>query len=271
MIAIAKTASEKKMTRSNAAALAASPSSTGAAESPSSAVTTRMMAAPSGRRKLGSAERRRRIPVGADAPHPPEASPPSDAYHPLPVRDGSGGSGTINDISKMLNQAGAGGTADPAAALGGLSQAIQGAGGIDGILDKLRAGGLGGEVNSWVSTGANQPVAPEALGQALGPDTVQELSSGSGIEIGQLLPMLAAFLPQIVNTLDARWERAVGRPQRRGRRDAGPRRLARRPDRWHGIRIVGHRERARRAARRQGPLTATGDGQPGRSTAVGTR
>lgn len=101
----------------------------------------------------------------------------------------------------MLNQAGAGGTADPAAALGGLSQAIQGAGGIDGILDKLRAGGLGGEVNSWVSTGANQPVAPEALGQALGPDTVQELSSGSGIEIGQLLPMLAAFLPQIVNTL----------------------------------------------------------------------
>ena len=177
----------------------------------------------------------------------------------------------MDDISKMLDQAGAGGTADPAAALGGLSQAIQGAGGIDGILDKLRAGGLGGEVDSWVSTGANQPVAPEALGQALGPDTVQQLSSGSGIDIGQLLPMLAAFLPQIVNMLTPDGSVPIGRPQRRGRRDAGPRWLARRPDRWHGLRILGHRERARRAARRQGPLTATGDGQPGRSTAVGTR
>jgi uncharacterized protein YidB (DUF937 family) len=107
----------------------------------------------------------------------------------------------MNDISNMLNQAGAGGSADPAAALGGLGQAIQGAGGLDGLLDKLRAGGLGGAVDSWVSTGQNQPVAPEALGQALGPDTVQQLSSGSGIDIGQLLPMLAAFLPQIVNML----------------------------------------------------------------------
>jgi uncharacterized protein YidB (DUF937 family) len=107
----------------------------------------------------------------------------------------------MDDISNMLNQAGAGESGDPTAALGGLGQAIQGAGGLDGLLDKLRAGGLGGAVDSWVSTGANQPVAPEALGQALGPDTVQQLSSGSGIDIGQLLPMLAAFLPQIVNML----------------------------------------------------------------------
>ena len=148
------------MTRSNAAALAASPSSIGAAESPSSAVTTRMMAAPSGRRKLGSAERRRRIPVGADAPHPPEASPPSDAYHPLPVRDGSGGSGTINDISKMLNQAGAGGTADPAAALGGLSQAIQGAGGMPDLGGLL--GGLTG------GTGSGSSDIENVLGGLLG-------------------------------------------------------------------------------------------------------
>jgi uncharacterized protein YidB (DUF937 family) len=107
----------------------------------------------------------------------------------------------MDDISKMLNEAGASGTGDPVGALGGLGQAIQGAGGIDGIVDKLRAGGLGGAVDSWVSTGPNQPVAPEALGQALGPDTVRQLSSGSGIDIGQLLPMLAAFLPQIVNML----------------------------------------------------------------------
>lgn len=99
----------------------------------------------------------------------------------------------------------ASGTTQPGApdmaALAGLGQAVQAAGGIDGILDKLRAGGLGAEVDSWISTGQNQSVEPAAVGQALGPETVQQLASGSGISAGQLLPMLAAFLPQIVDML----------------------------------------------------------------------
>ena len=81
------------------------------------------------------------------------------------------------------------------------SQAIDGAGGLDGLLGKLRAGGLGDAVDSWESTGPNQPVDPDQLGAALGPDTVSRLSSGSGIDIGQLLPILAAFLPQIIDML----------------------------------------------------------------------
>ena len=87
------------------------------------------------------------------------------------------------------------------AALVGLGQAVQAAGGIDGILDKLRAGGLGDEVDSWISTGQNKSVEPAAVGQALGPETVQQLASGAGISAGQLLPMLATFLPQIVDML----------------------------------------------------------------------
>jgi hypothetical protein len=87
------------------------------------------------------------------------------------------------------------------AALAGLGQAVQAAGGIDGIVDKLRAGGLGGAVDSWISTGQNQQVEPASIGQALGPDTVQQLAAGSGMSAGQLLPMLAAFLPQIIDML----------------------------------------------------------------------
>jgi hypothetical protein len=44
-------------------------------------------------------------------------------------------------------------------------------------------------------------VDPQALGAALGPDTVQKLSAGSGLDIATLLPMLAAFLPQIIDML----------------------------------------------------------------------
>ena len=42
---------------------------------------------------------------------------------------------------------------------------------------------------------------PQQLGPALGPDTVQRLSTESGIDIASLLPMLAAFLPQIIDML----------------------------------------------------------------------
>ena len=90
---------------------------------------------------------------------------------------------------------------DPTAAVAGLDQAIQQAGGLDGILGKLRAGGLGDEVDSWVSTGTNAPVEPDRLATALGPDTVQKLSAGSGLDIKQLLPLLAMFLPQIIDAL----------------------------------------------------------------------
>ena len=86
-------------------------------------------------------------------------------------------------------------------ALAGLATAVQAAGGIDGILDKLRAGGLGEAVDSWISTGQNQSVEPAAVGQALGPETVQQLAAGSGMSADKLLPLLAAFLPQIVDML----------------------------------------------------------------------
>jgi uncharacterized protein YidB (DUF937 family) len=104
----------------------------------------------------------------------------------------------MDDPANSLNAASVG---DPAAAFAGLDQAIQGAGGLDGLIAQLRAGGLGDAVDSWESTGPNLPVEPQRLGSALGPDTVQRLSAGSGLDIGQLLPMLAMFLPQIIDML----------------------------------------------------------------------
>jgi uncharacterized protein YidB (DUF937 family) len=107
----------------------------------------------------------------------------------------------MDDLSKLSASLGADpASADPAA-LAGLNGAIQQAGGLDGLVGKLREGGLGHEVDSWVSTGPNDPVDPQRLGQALGPDTVQQLSAGSGIDAGALLPMLAMFLPQIIDML----------------------------------------------------------------------
>ncbi len=109
----------------------------------------------------------------------------------------------MDDLSKAgvpADAAAALGSLDPAA-VASLAPALERVGGLDGLLAKLRSAGLGDAVDSWVSTGSNQPVEPAALGQALGPDTVQQLAGGTGLDIGQLLPMLAAFLPQIVSML----------------------------------------------------------------------
>lgn len=94
-----------------------------------------------------------------------------------------------------------GGPANPMAAIGNLVAGLQAEGGLDAFVGKLRAGGLGDVVDSWVSTGENRPVEPARLGEALGPDTVNRLSGSTGLSIQALLPMLAAFLPQIIDML----------------------------------------------------------------------
>ena len=108
----------------------------------------------------------------------------------------------MDDLGKMLGSLGAAGdtsgSPDLAGALGSLTS---GEGGLEGLLAQLSKGGLGDEVGSWVGTGANKPVDPQRLGSALGPDTVNELAAKTGLDVGSLLPMLAAFLPTIINAL----------------------------------------------------------------------
>ncbi len=116
----------------------------------------------------------------------------------------------MEDLTGIFNQAtrtsadagGAPGTApEPAMALTGLASAISSQGGIDGVLGKLRDAGLGSQVDSWISGSSNETIPPQQLGSALGDDTVQKLSASSGLSITALLPLLAAFLPQIVDML----------------------------------------------------------------------
>jgi uncharacterized protein YidB (DUF937 family) len=105
------------------------------------------------------------------------------------------------DFSNVLAGLGADGSADPAKLIGGVQDVFASQGGVDGLLAKLRAAGLGEHVDSWVSTGENKPVEPAQLGAALGPDTVNQLASRTGVSVQTLLPMLAAFLPLIINHL----------------------------------------------------------------------
>jgi uncharacterized protein YidB (DUF937 family) len=101
------------------------------------------------------------------------------------------------DLSSLLGDTGA----DPNQMTTAVSETFATQGGVQGLVSKLRAGGLGPQVDSWVSTEPNQPVEPQRLGQALGPDTTNQLSQRTGLPVQALLPILAAVLPMIINHL----------------------------------------------------------------------
>ncbi len=77
----------------------------------------------------------------------------------------------------------------------------QGASGLEALVEKLRNGGLGDRVESWSSTGANRPVAPQELEQALGTGEADRLASGSGMERSGLLAVLSQVLPRLIDGL----------------------------------------------------------------------
>jgi uncharacterized protein YidB (DUF937 family) len=108
----------------------------------------------------------------------------------------------VDDLSKLMEGLqGAGVSGDPAAAIGGLANGVMASGGLDALMGQLKAGGLGEAADSWVGTGPNQPVDPWKLGEALGPEMVDKMAKGSGLDVGALLPVLAAALPQVINLL----------------------------------------------------------------------
>ena len=116
----------------------------------------------------------------------------------------------MDDLSKLSRGLGSAGGADVGATMGDLAGAIDESGGLDGLVAKLRDGGLDSEVDSWVSSGPNQTVEPQRLGDALGPETVQRLSNRTGLDVAALLPLLAAFLPQLINMLTPNGETPAG-------------------------------------------------------------
>lgn len=76
--------------------------------------------------------------------------------------------------------AGAAPAAGGGAAIQAIMQLVQQQGGLHGLLDKLRSGGLAEAVQSWIGTGANQPVSPAQLSTALGDQQVGQLAGAAG-------------------------------------------------------------------------------------------
>ncbi len=90
--------------------------------------------------------------------------------------------------------------------LSGILGSLGGAGALGGLLGQLKQRGLADQVTSWVSTGSNQPVAPEQLEQALGEPAIAELQQQTGLPREQLVNELAQHLPEAISEATPRGE-----------------------------------------------------------------
>jgi uncharacterized protein YidB (DUF937 family) len=72
-------------------------------------------------------------------------------------------------------------------------------GGLGELLQRFQQNGYGDIANSWIGNGANRTIAPDQLHQALGSDTVDELSQQTGVPKNDLLSQLAQALPTLVD------------------------------------------------------------------------
>jgi uncharacterized protein YidB (DUF937 family) len=69
------------------------------------------------------------------------------------------------------------------------------------VINQFQSNGLGPTVQSWVGTGANQPISPAQVHQGLGADTINALAAKLGIPPDQLASKLSEVLPQALDHL----------------------------------------------------------------------
>lgn len=74
-------------------------------------------------------------------------------------------------------------------------------GGLRDLVDRFRGNGHEEEAKSWIETGANREISEPALAEALGEDTIAELTAKTGLSRHQLLDRLRTVLPTAVDTL----------------------------------------------------------------------
>jgi uncharacterized protein YidB (DUF937 family) len=74
-------------------------------------------------------------------------------------------------------------------------------GGVSRLLNNAQSHGLGGIVQSWIGTGANQPIAEGQLQSVVGQDRIKELAGRAGVPPAIAAAALSRILPIVVDKL----------------------------------------------------------------------
>lgn len=107
--------------------------------------------------------------------------------------------GLLDEVMGALGGGGGGGGSNQI--MGALSGLVASAGGIEGIMSKLQASGLGGKLDSWVGTGQNEAISADQVKQALGEDEIRNAAAQAGVSEDEAAGGLAELLPQMIDKI----------------------------------------------------------------------
>ena len=123
--------------------------------------------------------------LGAKAPpgQPPQSAPAQDQFSQIAA--------ALQEL--LAPKQGLG----EAAQVGGATTAGQpgSSGGLDELLRQFQQNGFGEIIKSWIGTGQNQAISPTQMRQAIGQETVNDLSRQTGAPQDDLLSQLSKYLP----------------------------------------------------------------------------
>ena len=83
-------------------------------------------------------------------------------------------------------------------------------GGLSGILDKFKEGGLAEQAASWVGKGENFPISAEQISSVLGSDAIAGMAAKFGIEPADLSAKIAEHLPTVIDKMTPNGEVEAG-------------------------------------------------------------
>jgi len=80
-------------------------------------------------------------------------------------------------------------------------QMLQQNGGLQGMLGKMQQAGFGEQAQSWVGTGQNMPISPDALTQIFGQGQLGRIAEQLGMPQQDVAGGLAQMLPGVVDQM----------------------------------------------------------------------
>ena len=92
-----------------------------------------------------------------------------------------------------------GGLGDLLGKMFGGTTGSSGMGGLGGLLEQFRRAGYGDQTSSWISTGQNQPLPPDALERTFGRSSVAEIARMAGVSEEDASRGLSQLIPEMVD------------------------------------------------------------------------
>lgn len=115
---------------------------------------------------------------------------------------GSGGGGLGDILSGLTGGSGAKGGGGMGGLLGSLLPMLGGllaGGGLQKILSGFQAKGLSAQADSWVGTGANEPISGADVREVVGSEEISRIANELGVSEDEAAAAVAQVLPEVVD------------------------------------------------------------------------